>query len=651
MDNAFSPRVESLISIAPNDRAHAQDIKDALLENRLNFSVLPQCEDPKTVDADILFKASAQVRSVAVAVYMYPGDPPWKDEFEWANDEMRYMTKRCVEMAEHGCAYLACCVLVTILERFLGDVLFTVSDSDPTVIPFLLRDLLVMTELEAVLGPKLIFTLRILMGTPLAMNIRNILWHGFAHPVEFEPPAKIYFAFFMMILREVVSRARESLGKLSHRSNVALESTPLEEMDKQYFAVCFNTDLPLATLPASSLEPLVRLITLSSFPLPGTINYNMFSLLAYAAGDYHTFMVSSIPMLEHALRVVYVRAAGEDPSRLLVADNRVMYLTLDEMLANGRAILTEQLGYCCVELLLDMFSLPAGPRLRDRLSHGEANNVVGSTTSRHIYINPTIAQTLLSLLIYLMWIYSPAAGGLKFNGLVVTCVDFVKNYHSRYHPFARIRQELVKAFVEIDRCFHIMCQAAHTSAIPMEEKDTQAIAVSGEFRTPMSKLSYPLQQNLYTVTSLLYQQPTRLFTFPPSCLRQRSLSHALETLPRGHLPQPQHKFPYTHVLRILSHIRQTIGNLEAKSQLTRKRITIITGGSSVIAVLWTVLSVLEQSLGSGFDFSNNVLKRTATVVDRCAAIVKGGEWWKVQREIEAWVLELKRMQQGRGFGG
>ncbi|KNC96753.1 hypothetical protein, variant [Spizellomyces punctatus DAOM BR117] len=559
------------------------------------------------------------------------------------------MTKRCVEMAEHGCAYLACCVLVTILERLLGDILFTVSDGDSSLIPFLLRDLLVTTELEAVLGSKLIFTMRILMGTPLAMNIRNILWHGFAHPAEFEPPAKIYFAFFMMILLEVVTRARESLGKLSHRSKIAFESTPLEEIDQQYSAVCFNEDLPPATLPASSLEPIVGLITLSTFPLPGTIDYNMFSLLAYAVGDYHTFLVSSIPMLEHALRIVYVRAAGEDASRLLVADNRVMYLTLDEMLADGRALLTEQLGHCCVELLLDMFSFPAGPRLRDRLSHGEANNVVGSTASRHIYINPTITQTFFSLLIYLMWIYSPAAGGLKFSGLVATCVDFVKHYHSRYHPVARIRQELVKAFVEIDRCFHTMCQAAYTLAIPIEEEDTQTVSLAGEW-TRMSKLPYPLQQNLYTVTRLLCQQPTRLFTFPPSCLSQRSISHALETLPRCHLPQPQHKFPYVHVIRILSHIRQTICNLETKSQVTRKRMTIITGGGSVIAVLWTVLSILEQSLVPGSDFSSNVLKRIATVVDRCAAIVKGGEWWKVQGEVEAWVMELKGNHQRRRFG-
>lgn len=48
--------------------------------------------------------------------------------------------------------------------------------------PPLLRDVLLNPQLEAVLDRRLLSLFKLLMGPPATLNLRNILWHGFATP-------------------------------------------------------------------------------------------------------------------------------------------------------------------------------------------------------------------------------------------------------------------------------------------------------------------------------------------------------------------------------------------------------------------------------------------------------------------------------------
>ncbi|XP_012590295.1 PREDICTED: uncharacterized protein LOC105854642 [Condylura cristata] len=74
--------------------------------------------------------------------------------------------------------------LTALLERALGDVFLLVGKE----CPFLLRDLLASGELAQVFGQPVMNVLRVLLGSPRGLNLRNVLWHGFAAPGEV--PAK-----------------------------------------------------------------------------------------------------------------------------------------------------------------------------------------------------------------------------------------------------------------------------------------------------------------------------------------------------------------------------------------------------------------------------------------------------------------------------
>nr|CAD7417704.1 unnamed protein product [Timema poppensis] len=51
-------------------------------------------------------------------------------------------------------------------------------------VPSLLRDLLATQELKDILGSTQIVFMQVLIGTPLGLNLRNIVWHGFPRPEE-----------------------------------------------------------------------------------------------------------------------------------------------------------------------------------------------------------------------------------------------------------------------------------------------------------------------------------------------------------------------------------------------------------------------------------------------------------------------------------
>ncbi|KAI2544653.1 ER membrane associated RNA degradation, partial [Homo sapiens] len=53
--------------------------------------------------------------------------------------------------------------------------------------PFLLRDLLSSEELAQVFSQSVMNVLKVFVGSPCGLNLRNVLWHGFASPEEIPP--------------------------------------------------------------------------------------------------------------------------------------------------------------------------------------------------------------------------------------------------------------------------------------------------------------------------------------------------------------------------------------------------------------------------------------------------------------------------------
>lgn len=85
-----------------------------------------------------------------------------------------------------------------------------------------------------------------------------------------------------------------------------------------------------------------------------------------------------LPEVEHRLRALFVEA-NDCPTRLLTAETAEFYTTLAEITAKefeGREnAAIARLGEPFVELLFDLFILPEGPRLRDKVPFWAQNPV------------------------------------------------------------------------------------------------------------------------------------------------------------------------------------------------------------------------------------------------------------------------------------
>ncbi|XP_077139390.1 endoplasmic reticulum membrane-associated RNA degradation protein isoform X4 [Ranitomeya variabilis] len=73
--------------------------------------------------------------------------------------------------------------ITSCLERSLGDAYLLIG----TDCPFLLRDLLSSKELAKIFSQTVMDVLRIFLGSPQSLNLRNLLWHGFMSPHEISP--------------------------------------------------------------------------------------------------------------------------------------------------------------------------------------------------------------------------------------------------------------------------------------------------------------------------------------------------------------------------------------------------------------------------------------------------------------------------------
>ncbi|KAM7171814.1 endoplasmic reticulum membrane-associated RNA degradation protein isoform 6-T7 [Macrochelys suwanniensis] len=105
--------------------------------------------------------------------------------FQWTNcTELLLEVFAALESMEATAIALSLMKLTSCLERALGDVFLLIGKD----CPFLLRDLLASQELAAVFGQSVMNVLRVFIGSPYGLNLRNILWHGFASPQEI--PAK-----------------------------------------------------------------------------------------------------------------------------------------------------------------------------------------------------------------------------------------------------------------------------------------------------------------------------------------------------------------------------------------------------------------------------------------------------------------------------
>ncbi|NXH10708.1 EMARD protein, partial [Bucco capensis] len=314
--------------------------------------------------------------------------------------------------------------ITSCLERALGDVYLLMGKD----CPFLLRDLLASQQLAHVFGQAVMNVLRVFIGSPYGLNLRNILWHGFASPQEI--PAK-YCAMLLFLTAGLGQLLQTHLQQtkciLVHRPYVIFVS--LDELD-------IFPDLNDETL--SIAEELVKL---SSFVLKTMLPFWMSALTAFKQSRYADCVILLLPQLEAGLRLLFT-IANKCPNRFLTAEPSALYTTFDEMLAkhldNEVNQLPAVLGEPAMasEFLWDFLNHQEGPRIRDRLSHGEIDLEA---------FPRKVANQIVAFAISLLCRFSDEdMFASKEHMAMKPLMNCASCYRSRFHPISRLRKQVLE---------------------------------------------------------------------------------------------------------------------------------------------------------------------------------------------------------------
>ncbi|NXL41902.1 EMARD protein, partial [Podilymbus podiceps] len=372
--------------------------------------------------------------------------------------------------------------LTSCLERALGDVYLLIGKD----CPFLLRDLLASEQLAVVFGQAVMNVLRVFIGSPYGLNLRNVLWHGFASPQEI--PAK-YCAMLLFLTAGLGQLLQTYLLQtkytLVHRPYVIFVS--LEELDV----------FPGKYLNHETLSIAEELVKLSSFVLKTMLPFWMAALTAFKQSRYADCVILLLPQLEVGLRLLFT-TTNKCPNRLLTAESSAFYTTFDEMLAKHLdneeinqlpAVLEEPA--MASEFLWDFLNHQEGPRIRDHLSHGEINLKA---------FPREVANQIVAFAITLLCRFSDEDMlAFKEHVVIKPLMNCASCYRSRFHPISRLKKQVLKCMKSIHLWPELpTVPEEHVQAIKGLEGNAEASTLILMISEIISQLQQYMPQNCYT---------------------------------------------------------------------------------------------------------------------------------------------------------
>ncbi|KAI9560298.1 hypothetical protein GHT06_014313 [Daphnia sinensis] len=320
-----------------------------------------------------------------------------------------------------------CLLLITAaLERALGN-LFLHGDRNKKV-PSLFRDLLASRELHVILGISQVILLQLLLGSPLSLNLRNLIWHGFVGFLDWD--AHGYASVLLFVCASIGRhldgcRSILSVNEIIPRRWATFKQHQQGRQWPKWSQFMQEEMLLEAVSKTRGLPSSRKAIWLRA------IKYHQ-------EGSYGRCCALMMPEIEHTLRLIYC-AVNECPARALTAESVVHYTTLDVILECGdgdesnKPRMAEFLGNGLFLALLDMFVQTEGPRVRDRFSHGEC---------QLWDIDVQLSRHLLALSTAILW---------RADDEKVSCVP---RYSPDYTPAALFHGELIQTIQAIE---HWLC--------------------------------------------------------------------------------------------------------------------------------------------------------------------------------------------------
>ena len=347
-------------------------------------------------------------------------------------------------------------LLCPLLERSMGDLLSSVAGD--CGVPALLSDLLKAEPLLNTLGPHCVVFARILLGSPAGFNLRNLVWHGFVFPGE------IHSCFL-----SAVFFLTTSIGHILVSTGVTVTNRSLYSVCKIKMIEEFN---PCSSCPSEDIVEIARrspLIYTRNLPALQQVS------LQLEQGQHDRAVLLLLPLLETTVRNLFVRV-NNCPQRLLTAESEALYTTFTEMFAqhleDGESNeLLAAVGDKFLTAVFDLLMLPEGPRVRDKISHGEIRygkeEFEGELLSRH----------LLRMLTYLLTFDRGPPNEISY-----TCYSYQTNTPV-FHPAAMLSRSIKQHFSQLA----LLCEAQwNVKSLPEESSNFYLFAVKDPSTTELS---------------------------------------------------------------------------------------------------------------------------------------------------------------------
>ncbi|XP_055683142.1 endoplasmic reticulum membrane-associated RNA degradation protein-like [Lutzomyia longipalpis] len=354
-------------------------------------------------------------------------------------------------------------VLSSVIEFALGNVFFTVSGKMP---PHLLRDVLTMKELDEVFGKEKLFFLQILMGTPNGINLRNIVWHGFPAPQEIPP---YYLCVLLMLIF--------SLGNILIEKNLQvvprkIPYNPIEMANRDIVLEvpwkCYKNEEILNFLRVSDLISMQHIVFWEEI------------LENFHRGNYASGIILILPQFELILRKIYGEVNDVDIMARIGSYYIILDTFMEEFLPGNEKVNQIHEIFCpgTLHLIHDLFMAPKGPRIRDKISHGELS--LEEINDRDILDKLiTLGLGVLSHIHVIKGIQHP------MNNLFT----FLRDYRSQFHPNGRLLIDL--------------------NNIPLKLKEMKCIKVPEDLDFELSFGQQPVPENSLSAEEL------KIFFRPP----------------------------------------------------------------------------------------------------------------------------------------
>ena len=266
----------------------------------------------------------------------------------------------------------------------------------------LLKDLIASPEVRTALGTGTVATLQSLFS-PQLLNLRNLVWHGFVVAGELD---RRHTALLLLCVLHAANKLRPLMATLPppprlwqpcEADALLADALPvlLVATGEEGSGIDDGDGIPVDLarslgFPAPPHDGCCPVCLRSPFCRPGFANTLRMGLAAYAQGCHASFCLLVLPALEAGLRFMFVAA---NPSEAMLGDAHLgaYFSTLDgygqkakhQLLLSSSLHsnpsqpnrLPETLGAGIHSLLLDLFMHAAGPALRAKYAHGEAEMV------------------------------------------------------------------------------------------------------------------------------------------------------------------------------------------------------------------------------------------------------------------------------------